>query len=123
MLIHELHAIMMTFFITGLIMHIRNILIILSLTLSLANCMSYDFSRRVVQQGNLLPKEKFQQLKIGMNKNEVANIMGTSLIAPTFNNERWDYAYTRRKGNSATTVKNLTLYFTQDTLSRIEHQP
>lgn len=104
-------------------MRIRTILISLSLALSLTNCMSYDFARRVVQQGNLLSQEKLSRLKIGMSKNDASILMGTSLMSPMFDNDRWDYAFTQRKGNSATLVHNLTLYFSNDRLVRIEHKP
>ncbi len=104
-------------------MRIKTILISLSLTLSLTNCMSYDFARRVVKQGNLLSQEKLNRLKIGMSKNDAGILMGTSLMSPVFNNDRWDYAYTQRKGNGPTVVQNLTLYFSNDRLVRIEHKP
>lgn len=85
--------------------------------------MSYDFSRRVVQQGNLLAPQKIERLKIGMSKNDAAILMGTSLISPTFNNDRWDYAYTTRRGSGPIKVRNLTLYFTHDKLAHIERKP
>ncbi len=90
------------------------------LTLGLTNCTSYDFSRRIVQQGNLLPESKIQRLKTGMSKKDVAVLMGSSLLSPTFNNDRWDYAYTYRRGNQPTMVRNLQLHFRNDTLVRIE---
>lgn len=123
MLFNKLRAIMTTFFIIGKKMRIRTILISVSLALSLTNCMSYDFARRVVQQGNLLTQEKLSRLKIGMSKNDAAILMGTSLMSPMFNNDRWDYAFTLRKGNGQPNVQNLTLYFTNDRLARIEHKP
>ena len=101
-------------------MRIRTIIISVSLALSLSNCMSYDFSRRIVQQGNLLTPEKMSRLQIGMSKNEAAILMGTSLMSPTFNDNRWDYAYTWRKGSNANAIKHLTLYFKNERLSRIE---
>lgn len=104
-------------------MRIRTILISLSLALSLTSCMSYDFARRVVQQGNLLTQEKLSRLKIGMSKNDAGILMGTSLMSPVFSNDRWDYAYTLRKGNGPTVVRNLSLYFTNDQLTRINHNP
>ena len=104
-------------------MRIRTILISTALILSLTHCASYDFSRRIVQQGNLLPSAKINELSIGMSKERVANLMGTSLLSPIFDNERWDYAYTWRKGNQPTQVKYLTLYFKNNTLTRIEHRP
>lgn len=85
--------------------------------------MSYDFARRVVQQGNQLPPEKLSRLHIGMSKNDAANLMGTSLMSPMFNNDRWDYAYTWRRGSGPTAVQNLTLYFKNEQLSQIERNP
>lgn len=105
------------------LMQIRTILIVISLTLFLTNCMSYDFARRIVQQGNLLPQEKLARLKIGMSKDDAAILMGTSLLSPTFNNNRWDYAYSLRKGNGPTTIRHVSLYFTQDRLAQIEKKP
>lgn len=104
-------------------MRIRTILISISLALSLSHCMSYDFARRVVQQGNLLSQEKLSHLKLGMSKNDASILMGTSLMNPMFDNDRWDYAFTQRKGNGATRVHNLTLYFSNDRLVKIEHKP
>ncbi len=88
--------------------------------LSLTHCASYDFSRRVVQQGNLLPEKKIKQLKPGMTKEEVAIFMGTSLLSPTFNNNRWDYAYTWRKGSHSDQVRHLSLYFSNNRVIRIQ---
>ncbi len=91
--------------------------------IGLQACTSYDYARRVVEQGNLLPMSKIDRLKVGMSKREVAILMGTSLLSPMFNNSRWDYAYSIRKGNNATTIRNLRLYFNGDRLVKIEHQP
>ncbi|MDF1645879.1 MAG: outer membrane protein assembly factor BamE [Legionellaceae bacterium] len=90
------------------------------LGLSLTHCASYDFSKRTVQQGNLLPEKKITALKIGMTKEEVATLMGTSLLSPTFNNERWDYAYTWRKGSGSDTTRRLSIYFKNNRVTRIQ---
>ncbi len=88
---------------------------------SLTHCASYDFSKRTVQQGNLLPEKKIKQLKPGMTKEEVAILMGTSLLSPTFNNDRWDYAYTWRKGSGSDTIRRrLSVYFSGDRVTRIQ---
>lgn len=104
-------------------MRIITLLISLILSLGLTQCASYDFSRRIVQQGNLMSQQKLDRLRIGMSKNDVAIIMGTSLLSPTFNNSRWDYAYTWRRGNGTLVVRNTSLYFAGEALSRIEHKP
>ena len=104
-------------------MRIIIFLISVLVTLSLTQCVSYDFSRRIAQQGNLLPQSKIERLKVGMSKNDTAILMGTSLISPTFNNDRWDYAYTWRKGSGPVEIRNVILYFVHDSLARIEHKP
>lgn len=90
---------------------------------TLTGCKSYDFASRVVQQGNLLPTSKIERLKLGMSKEEVAILMGTSLLSPLFNNNRWDYAYTWRKGNGRTEKRHLSLYFKGNKLACIQHPP
>ena len=102
----------------------RLIFIIISLTsFLLSACVPYDFSRRVVQQGNLLPAKRVNRIKVGMSKQQVAVILGSSLLTPTFSQNRWDYAYTWRKGSGTMIVKNATVYFSGDRVSRIEHHP
>lgn len=104
-------------------MKAKVILTLLVASLGLTNCASYDFSRRLVQQGNLLPDAKIQRLKIGMSKENVAILMGNSLLSPTFDNDRWDYAYTCRKGNANKVLRNLSLRFKNDRLVNIERRP
>ena len=98
-------------------------LLIIALTSSLTNCTTYDFSRRVVQQGNLLPQSLVERIKVGMNKEEITTLLGTSLLSPSFNNDRWDYAYTWRRGSGPILVSNVILYFNHGTLARIERRP
>lgn len=104
-------------------MRIITVLISIILTLTLTQCTSYDFARRITQQGNILPQSKIERLRVGMSKNDVAILMGTSLMSPTFNNDRWDYAYTWRRGSNALEIRNVVLYFSGNTLTRIEHKP
>lgn len=104
-------------------MRLGTIFLTTVLALTLSSCSTYDFSRRIVQQGNLLPQSKIARLRIGMSKDDVAILMGNSLLSPTFNNNRWDYAYTRRKGNGDLIVCNLSLYFVNGALARIERHP
>ena len=104
-------------------MKTRILISLLTLTICLTSCTSYDFSRHVVQQGNLLPESKIKRLKTGMSKKDVAILMGSSLLSPTFDNNRWDYAYTYRRGNQRNKVRNLRLFFRHGTLIKIKHYP
>lgn len=101
-------------------MQIKIILISVLLLLSLTHCASYDFSRRVVQQGNLLPKSKVERLHVGMSKEDVAILMGSSLLNPPFEKNRWDYAFTWRRGNGTRTNRHLVIYFKNNQLVRFE---
>ena len=87
--------------------------------LLLTNCANYDFSNRTVQQGNILSPKVVERLHIGMTKEDVAILLGTSLISPMFDNDRWDYAYTKRKGSASNTVRHISLYFENNRLRRI----
>lgn len=104
-------------------MRISTIFLIIACLFGLTECASYDFSRRIVKQGNLLPQSTIQRLHTGMSKEDVAILLGTSLLSPTFNNNRWDYVYTWRKGSNAPLIRNLSLYFTKNRLTAIEHNP
>ena len=104
-------------------MRIITLLLSLIITLTLIQCVSYDFSRRIRQQGNLLPQSKIERLKVGMTKEDVAILMGNSLISPTFTDDRWDYAYTWRRGTGPIEIRNASLYFSRGSLARIEHKP
>ncbi|KTD55328.1 outer membrane protein assembly factor BamE [Legionella quateirensis] len=104
-------------------MRIIILLLTLILSLTLTQCASYDFARRIAQQGNLLPQSKVERLKVGMSKNDAAILMGTSLMSPTFNNDRWDYAYTWRRGTGSMAIRTVVIYFRGNSIIRIEHRP
>lgn len=121
--LNKCHGIMAKFFKVGKKMRLIILLFTILCTLTLTQCESYDFARRVVRQGNLLPKSTIDSLKIGMSKDTVAHIMGNSLISPTFNNNRWDYAYTWRRGNGPMEIRHASLYFSNNSLQKIKHKP
>ncbi len=83
-------------------------------------CASMDFSNRTIRQGNLNINSSASRLHNGMTKKEVATIMGTSLIAPMFNNNRWDYTQTSQKPRQDIVIKSLALYFKSNHLVKIE---
>lgn len=97
----------------------RKSIVLMVCCLLLSHCASIDFSRRIKQQGNLLPAHKIARLHIGMSKQEVAVIMGTSLISPVFRKNRWDYVYTKQRGNGPIEKRKAVLYFDNGRLSRI----
>ncbi len=73
-----------------------------------------------IQQGNLFNKSTVDSLKPGMSKRQVTLVMGSPSIVSSFNQNRWDYVSTLRKGNGRMATKDLTLYFENDSLVKIE---
>jgi outer membrane protein assembly factor BamE len=73
-----------------------------------------------IQQGNILDQDMVDKLLPGMTKSQVRFVLGTPLIADTFNQARWDYIYRRVSAAGEKTEENVTVYFdNEDKLDRI----
>ena len=73
-----------------------------------------------IQQGNIVDREMLDQLEIGMEPRKVRFILGTPLLVDPFNQNRWDYIYSLRRGSGEDVRQRVTLYFVDDRLARIE---
>lgn len=71
-------------------------------------------------QGNLLDKKNVEQLQPGMTREQVVSLLGTPPLADPFHANRWDYVATERRDHGDTQVKNLTLWFENDALAKME---
>ncbi len=72
------------------------------------------------QQGNLFDKATVESLQPGMSKRQVLLVMGSPAVISPFNQDRWDYVSTIRRGRNKMETKDLTLYFENDLLARID---
>ena len=87
---------------------------------NLAGCSYFQFPgvyKISVQQGNIITQKMIDQVKPGMTKRQVRFIMGTPLIADTFNQNRWDYNYSLIKPGDKTIKEKVTLFFKDDKLT------
>lgn len=87
------------------------------LALMLSACSSLEFPwvyKISVQQGNILDQEDIDKLEIGMTKRQVQFVMGSPMLADTFNPDRWDYYYSKLDGKGNETTKRFTIYFEDD---------
>ncbi len=75
------------------------------------------------QQGNITKQKLVDKLEIGMTKEQVRFLMGTPMAIDSFNNNRWDYVYNYKPGHGKLTKNNMTLYFTDNKLSKIVGEP
>ena len=73
-----------------------------------------------IPQGNLVDKAQVETLKPGMTRRQVALIMGTPSIQDPFHQNRWDYAASYQQRGGDIEIKNLTLYFDDNVLAKIE---
>ncbi len=76
--------------------------------------------RANVYQGNLLEAQAVEQLKAGLTKRQVVLLLGSPAVEDPFHHDRWDYFASFKRGRGETEVKNLTLHFDGDLLSRWE---
>lgn len=90
-----------------------------------ASCQSYlpSFYTPLVRQGNYLDQALIDQLRPGLSKQQVQRTLGTPLIADPFHQNRWDYYYQYGKGHNIAEQRHITLFFSGDTLDRVENRP
>lgn len=86
--------------------------------LSLASCTHIlKPYRPPIQQGNVITSKMVQQIKPGMAKAQVAQILGTPVLRDTFNPNTWIYVYTFQPSKGPSKERKLTIYFKNDRVS------
>jgi len=73
-----------------------------------------------IQQGNYVTQEMVSQLKPGMTKDEVRNVLGTPLLTDVFHAQRWDYVYRLEPAYSKPEERKFAVFFADDKLVRVE---
>lgn len=73
-----------------------------------------------IQQGNVITRDMLDQIELGMDRRKVRFVLGTPLLTDTFNENRWDYFYSLKKGSGDRVQRHVSLYFENDLLMRIE---
>ena len=78
--------------------------------------------RMAVQQGNFLDARQVTQVQVGMTRAQVRFLLGTPMLPDAFDRDRWDYLYYLKIGRlQKAEEQRLTIYFTDDKVSRIEN--
>ena len=100
----------------------------LSLPLLLAACSdmatpklpSFTPHKMEIRQGNLITPILREKIKAGMSRSQIRNILGTPLIMDAMHPNRWDYVYRFEKNYQLQERQQLTLFFENDRLQRID---
>lgn len=74
-----------------------------------------------VRQGNFITREMVSNLRVGMNKETVLQLMGSPSLNHFFERDRWDYYYYLKPGNGDPIEENhLIVYFKANQVVRLE---
>src|SRR6202142_1484140 len=88
-----------------------------ALTLMASGCVY----RINIQQGNFLNQGAVDNVKEGMTRSQVRYLLGTPMVADSFNKERWDYIYYLKKGRTRhIDSRRVTVYFEGEKVARLD---
>jgi outer membrane protein assembly factor BamE len=73
-----------------------------------------------VIQGNVVTREQAAVLRPGMQRAQVRDVLGSSLLASVFHADRWDYVFTLKRQGAEPQSRKLTVFFKGDVLDRVE---
>jgi outer membrane protein assembly factor BamE len=73
-----------------------------------------------VQQGSVLTRFKINQLRVGMSKAQVQDLIGSPSIIDPFHSNQWDYINHTTRHERSDIHYRLALKFTQDKLATID---
>jgi outer membrane protein assembly factor BamE len=73
-----------------------------------------------IQQGNFVSQEMVSQLKEGMTREQVRNVLGTALLTDMFHEDRWDYPFRMLKPNGDVITSRVTVFFKSNLVSKFE---
>ena len=97
----------------------------LALVLALASCgvpriPGITPYKPEIQQGNYVSQEMVAQVKPGMTREQVRNLLGTPLLTDIFHADRWDYVYWREDAWGKREMRKLAVFFMNGKLVRVE---
>lgn len=101
-------------------MRLLNRIFLLCTIFFLPHCMWHSYQPSI-QQGNSMPEDKMDQLKVGMTPEQVNFLLGTPILKSPLNSNQWEYVYTyQQTPHAPRRIKQLTLSFKGGHVVRIE---
>ena len=80
---------------------------------------TFRFYRMDIPQGNVLDGKTIDRVKIGMEKKQVAYLLGNPVLPSMFHEDRWDYVYHVDSLYKKNQYYKLVLYFDESRVIRI----
>jgi outer membrane protein assembly factor BamE len=80
-----------------------------------------------IQQGNFIDDKAVAQVEAGMTRSQVRFLLGTPMVADSFDQDRWDYVYYVKIGKTGDlTERHVLVWFDGDKVVKVEkpdHSP
>jgi outer membrane protein assembly factor BamE len=102
----------------------------LGAALALAGCQSLQSSdsflsrltpyKVEVVQGNVVTKEQAAQVKPGMTRAQIRDVLGSPLLTDPFHLDRWDYVFTIRRQGAEPQQRRIVVLFDGEKLKSID---
>jgi len=74
-------------------------------------------------QGNYITRGMVEQVRPGIQREQVRAILGTPLLGHVFHAERWDYTFRFRHSDGRTEQRNVTVRFRNGIVSEVTADP
>ncbi len=73
-----------------------------------------------IVQGNAVTREQAAQVRPGMTRLQVRDVLGTPLVTDPFHADRWDYIFTLRRPKAEPQRRHVVVWFEGDAVQRID---
>lgn len=73
-----------------------------------------------VVQGNVVTREQAVQIRPGMTRAQVRDVLGSPMVADMFHADRWDYVFTIRRAGTVPQQRNVVVRFEGDLLKSMD---
>lgn len=76
--------------------------------------------RMEIVQGNVVTREMADQLKPGLSRAQVRDLLGSPLLTDIFHADRWDYVFTIRRQGAPYQQRRVTVFFEGEVVKSFE---
>lgn len=79
--------------------------------------------RADLPQGNYVTRAMVEQVRPGMDREQVRAVLGTPLLGHVFHADRWDYAFRFRHSDGRTEQRNVSVRFRDGKVTQVVADP
>ncbi|HSI61244.1 MAG TPA: outer membrane protein assembly factor BamE [Ideonella sp.] len=73
-----------------------------------------------IVQGNAITREQMERVKVGQNRAQVREVLGSPLLADPFHAQRWDYVFLLRRPGTEPQQRSVVVLFDGDVVKSID---